>query len=153
MMILHQPSRPLIVTPLLLLVSAVIFSGLAFGSARVGLEQADQTWQPAPGDLVPYGKALPEIAINNTAKAQARYPADEREICLAGFNVSTLDGSFVLPSPPSSRSAPVLFLVYDPLDAASRFMWGSRTSVQSFIRTSPKETNYLFLSYGCTHAL
>lgn len=72
--------------------------------------------------------------------------------CCAGWNISILDNkTFTLPSPPSPLSAPLLISIYDPSDAPSRFMWSSVESVQAFLRTSPAESQYLFLSYAREH--
>ncbi|KAK9805085.1 hypothetical protein WJX73_003188 [Symbiochloris irregularis] len=79
-----------------------------------------ESWRPGPGDLIPFG-----------------------------FNISTIDNSsFVVPSPPDSPTSPVIVYVYNPDDAASRSMWRDKASIQSFLTTSPAETQYLFLSYG-----
>ena len=70
----------------------------------------------------------------------------------AGFNVSTLTGSFALPPFPERLPFPVVIMAYDPTDAASQFMWTSDNSLRSFLRSAPEETRYLFLSYGRKHS-
>lgn len=44
---------------------------------------------------------------------------------------------------------PLLILVHDPDNAASRYLWRAASSTRSFLSASPQETDYLFLSYGC----
>ncbi|KAK9816886.1 hypothetical protein WJX72_006713 [[Myrmecia] bisecta] len=76
-------------------------------------------WRPAPGDPMPYD-----------------------------LHMLTLDGNWSLQAVPNPAQLPVLIMAYNPIDAFSRHMWRSQSSVRNFLQKSPPSTHFLFISYG-----
>lgn len=72
-----------------------------------------------------------------------------------GFTVATIEldgsiGSFNLDLH-TREGMPLLVHAYLPEDAALRFMWSRAdlNGTKRFLKDVPKETHFLFISYGC----
>ena len=70
--------------------------------------------------------------------------------CHAAFTLATIDGGKFTLDPKHSKGTPLVFHAYLPQDAALRYMWhpDNADTLAKFLRDSPAETHYLFISYG-----
>eukprot|EP00884_Botryococcus_braunii_P002886 jgi/Botrbrau1/12599/Bobra.0169s0127.1 len=101
-----------------LFVLTVMLAGLAIGPCH-GKDDPEPEWRPKPGDHYPYG-----------------------------FTLQVLGGKNFTLSNDTIKDGPIIFNVYDPEDAYSRWMWRSDDSVQDFLSRTPARTRYLFFTYG-----
>ena len=74
-----------------------------------------------------------------------------KKVCHAAFTLATIDGGNFTLDPENGKGTPLVFHAFLPQDAALRYMWhpDNADTLAKFLRDSPAETHYLFISYGC----